>query len=81
MFAVLLFFVIAGLCVYGFKRLTKDMFEDYAFMLSQAEPRDHKQKLSDKIGTAYGGNVFTRQMVNVSMLHHNENNSDNSDHN
>ena len=56
--------------IYG--HYTKEMFEDYEFMLSQREPRDNKQKLSNKIATSMNSNPFVQNMVDISMLNHNE---------
>ena len=66
---LLLFFTVLGLI---YRHFTKDMYEDYQFMLSQREPRDNKQKLSDKIGTSMNSNPFVQNMVDISMLDHNE---------
>lgn len=41
-------------------------------MLSQREPRDNKQKLSNKIATSMNSNPFVQNMVDISMLNHNE---------
>ena len=66
---LLLFFTVLGLI---YRHFTKDMYEDYQFMLSQREPRDNKQKLSDKIATSMNNNPFVQNMVDISMLDHNE---------
>lgn len=66
--------VIGGiLLVYNIHRLlTKNMFDDYKYMLSQREARDFKQDLSDKMCSSLGGNEFVQSMVDVSMMDHSE---------
>lgn len=68
MFGVIIFIGICVLLFMGYKRLTRDMFDDYKYMMSQAEPRDFNQDITDKMCTSMCGNDFVQNMVDVSML-------------
>ena len=72
MFGLIIFIVLMIVLIIVSRRFTKNMVDDYRFMLSQAEPRDFNQKMSDKVNTSMVGNSVVRNMVNVSMMHHNE---------
>ena len=71
MSVVIILFIIFTILGVVYKRFTKDMYEDYEYMLSQREPRDNKQKLSDKVATSMNNNQFVQNMVDISMLDHN----------
>lgn len=71
MSVIIILFIIFTILGVVYKRFTKDMYEDYEYMLSQREPRDNKQKLSDKVATSMNNNQFVQNMVDISMLDHN----------
>jgi len=77
--AVLIFILFIAVCTlmtWIARRLSRNMVEDYEFMRSQAEPRDNRQKLSDKVFTSAVGNSVVKNMVDISMLNHTEEDKD-----
>ena len=72
MSVIIVLFILFTILGIIYKRATKDMYEDYEFMLSEREPRDNKQKLSDKVATSMNNNQFVQNMVDISMLNHND---------
>lgn len=72
MSVIIVLFILFTILGIIYRRATKDMYEDYEFMLSEREPRDNKQKLSDKVATSMNNNQFVQSMVDISMLDHND---------
>lgn len=66
-------FVCAGLN-WLTQKLTKNMNDDYRYMLSEREGRDKKQSIENKVNTTIVGNDFVDSMVSVSMMDTSEDN-------